>query len=204
MKKRVLELAGGPKSRVVIIPQASNLPAAGPKSAEKWREAGAEDVTLLDLTDPKAAVRTILHADLIWISGGDQGRLMKRLKGTGVPEAIHARYRAGATVGGASAGAAVMSRTMIARGGEEYPRPLANFPIFGEGLGLWPGVIVDHVLRRGGTVALLRVRVQIPAQPLAAGEVGVRVNKLSHWITFRIYAPAFVVSHAAAAEWLRV
>lgn len=148
MKKRVLDLAGGPKVRLVIIPQASNLPSSGPKSVEKWREAGAEDVTILDLTDPKAAVETINHADLIWISGGDQERLMKRLKDTGVPEAIHARYRAGATVGGASAGAAVMSKTMIARGGEDYPKPLANFPIFGEGLGLWPGVIVDqHFLK---------------------------------------------------------
>ena len=47
-----------------------------------------------------------------------------------------------------------MSKTMIARSGEDYPKPLANFPIFGEGLGLWPGVIVDqHFLKLRGSIA---------------------------------------------------
>ncbi|MDB5352283.1 MAG: cphB 1 [Planctomycetota bacterium] len=163
--KRTLALAGGPKTKIVIIPQASNLPGSGAKVALRWLQLGADNPAILDLTDPAAAVEMIRHADLIWIGGGDQERLMGRLKGTGVPEAIRARYHEGATIGGASAGAAVMSKTMIARGVEGYNKPLANFPLFGEGLGLWPGVIVDqHFLKRKRTDRLKRAVAEYPDQ----------------------------------------
>ena len=42
--------------------------------------------------------------------GGDQNRFMKAIDGTGLDEVIRARYRAGAMVGGTSAGAAVHRR----------------------------------------------------------------------------------------------
>ncbi len=161
--KKTLALAGGPKAKVVVIPQASDLATSGPKVASRWRDVGAQDVTILDISDAKAAVEVVNGADLIWIGGGDQERLMKRLKGTGVPEAILARYRDGATVGGASAGAAVMSKVMISRGGEEFPMPLANYPLFGEGLGLWPSVIVDqHFLKLRRTDRLKRAIAEYP------------------------------------------
>ncbi len=163
VRKRFLALAGGAACRVVVIPQASALPDSGPIAATRWRDLGAQNVTILDLADLVAAVDLIRHADLIWIGGGDQERLMRRLKGTGLPEAIRARYRDGATVGGSSAGAAVMSRTMISRGGEDFPKPLANFPIFAEGLGLWPEVIVDqHFLKLKRTDRLRRAVEEYP------------------------------------------
>src|SRR4051794_29580546 len=126
--KRTLELAGGPKAKIVLLPQGSSSPSSGPKGVRRWLDVGAGDVQILDLADPKAAVEVVLHADLIWIGGGDQTNLMRKLQGTGVPEAIRQRYRDGAVVGGASAGAAVMSKIMIARGVDEFPKPLANFP----------------------------------------------------------------------------
>jgi cyanophycinase len=146
MRRQVLDLAGGPKARVVVLPQASNDPKAGELLIDRWRAAGAEDVTALDISDPKKAVETVAKADLIWIRGGSQTRLMTALKGTGVPEAIHRRFREGAIVAGTSAGAAVMSEMMIA-GVDRRAAPM--HPIMAQGLGLWPEAIVDqHFDRR--------------------------------------------------------
>ena len=148
VKRRALEIAGGPKAKVVILPWASDLPEAGAKAEKRWREAGATDVSVLLRNEPKLAADAIRHADLVWIGGGDQERLMKRLKGTGIVEAIAAMHRDGGVVGGSSAGAAVMSGVMIERGVDEFPGPLSDYPILGRGLGLWPGVIVDqHFLK---------------------------------------------------------
>lgn len=145
LRRRVLDLAGGTKARVVALPQASNDPNAGPLLVDRWTKAGAEHVTALDISDPQKAVETVARADLIWIRGGSQTRLMGALKGTGVPEAIRRRFRDGAIVAGTSAGAAVMSEMMIA--GVDRRPPM--HAIMGQGLGLWPEAIVDqHFDRR--------------------------------------------------------
>lgn len=172
VKKRALDLAGGLKARIVIFPQASNLVTSGPKAEKKWREAGAENVVIVGLEDPKAAVAMVLAADLVWLSGGDQERLMKRLEGTGVIEAIRQRYHDGGIIGGSSAGAAVMSDVMIARSVDEYPKPLSDYPLMGRGLGLWPGVIVDqHFLKLRRTERLKRAMVEFP------GLVGIGIDE---------------------------
>lgn len=135
-------------AKVVIIPWASELPESGAKAAIRWREAGATNISVLVLDNPKLAADSIRKADLVWIGGGDQERLMRLMKGTGIPQAILDRYRDGGVIGGSSAGAAVMSGVMIERSVDEFPGPLSDYPIMGQGLGLWAGVIVDqHFLK---------------------------------------------------------
>src|SRR5581483_11523244 len=56
----------------------------------------------------------------VWFIGGDQNKLIAALRGTKTDSAMHARYRAGAVIAGTSAGAAVMSATMIT-GDERHP-----------------------------------------------------------------------------------
>src|SRR3954452_1370982 len=70
--KRALEVAGGPNAKVLIVPQASSDPTSGPESAKLWRERGAKDVTVLDVSDSTTARTAIANADLIWMPGGDQ------------------------------------------------------------------------------------------------------------------------------------
>src|SRR5439155_4806352 len=95
-----------------------------------------------------AAVKAVESADLIWMPGGDQNRLMEALMPTDVPAAIRARYRKGATVGGTSAGAAVTS-TLCLTGEADLDRIRHGTTAVREGLGLWPHVIVDqHFVRR--------------------------------------------------------
>ena len=145
IEEKILDLAGGKKAHVVVVPQASTDPTAGARTAARWHESGASEVAILDPANPEAAAAAIREADLIWVRGGNQNLLMSALAGTEIPEAIRKRFREGAVIGGTSAGAAVMSRVMIA-GRDPKDR---NAPRIAEGLGLWPEVIVDqHFLRR--------------------------------------------------------
>src|SRR5262249_42001702 len=80
-------------AKVLIVPQASAREDAGEGSAALWREAGAKEVRVLDLKDATTAVEAVKAAQVVWMPGGDQSRLMKALDGTGVPEAIRQRYR---------------------------------------------------------------------------------------------------------------
>src|SRR5262245_59911550 len=84
---------------------------------------------------------------------------MKTLTGTPIPDVIRRRFAEGSTIGGASAGAAAMSATMIAD--ESTPEgDTLRGPGTMEGLGLWPGAIVSpHFTERrrsGPLVTILR------------------------------------------------
>jgi cyanophycinase len=149
--KRTLELAGGGKAKVLVIPQASSEKNSWREAADRWKRAGAGDVAILDLSDPEKAVAAVMNADLIWMSGGSTMRLINALNKTELPEAIRRRYREGAVIGGSSAGATVMSKFMLS-GGRIY-----------EGLGLWPEAIVDqHFLARGRFKRLLEAVLDRP------------------------------------------
>ncbi|GAC1344601.1 MAG: hypothetical protein NVSMB14_08290 [Isosphaeraceae bacterium] len=160
LRKRTLELAGGPKAHVVLIPNASRDKSAWPIMVQRWVDAGAENVVVVDSTHPAKAVETVQSADLIWIRGGSQTLFMDSLQGTGVPEAIRTRFQQGAIIAGTSAGAAVMSDLMIAgwtRNADQRTLRTAH------GLGLWPETIVDqHFLRRARTDRLKGIVLQHP------------------------------------------
>jgi cyanophycinase len=145
---KTLFLAGGSKARVLIIPQASSRMEVGLLSEEMWRKVGAHHVTILDLKNDKSAQTAIKQADLIWMSGGNQERLMQALTRHGIVQAIRERFRrGGVTVGGTSAGAAVMSKIMLT--GDAQVDQLSTDLKTAEGLGLWPEVIIDqHYVRR--------------------------------------------------------
>ncbi len=146
--KRTLELAGGPKARMLIMPQSSASQDSGQRSTDYWRKNGAENISVLSLDDKEQALKSIKEADLIWMPGGDQNRLMKAIAGTGIAEAIRERYRAGATVGGTSAGAAVISGVMLT-GDADLEAIRQGNTTTSDGLDLWPGVIVDqHFVKR--------------------------------------------------------
>ena len=151
---RTLALAGGTNAVVVVLPQSSALEDAGNSSVKMWLDAGAKSASKVDFKDG-AAREALQAATLIWMPGGDQNRFMKAIDGTGLDEVIRARHRAGAVVGGTSAGAAVLSASMIT--GEADLQSLASRKTtLAKGLGIWPGAIVDqHFLRRQRSNRLL-------------------------------------------------
>jgi cyanophycinase len=150
-----LNLAGGPKARLVVIPTAS-IKADNPdqlKSFGYWKAQDVSSVLLLhtrrrELANDPAFSRALHQATGVWMSGGDQTNLVKAYRGTTVERELHDLLQRGGVIGGTSAGAAVMSSVMITGG-----NPL---PQVDSGFGLLPGVVVDqHLTRRNRIPRLL-------------------------------------------------
>jgi cyanophycinase len=152
-----LELAGGKKARLVIIPTAS-FKADHPHlltSPRYWKAEGVASVQLLHTRNRVEAnspefCRPLTEATAVWLSGGDQVNLENAYAGTAVERELRKVLARGGVIGGTSAGAAVMGDLMI-RGGN----PLAEL---GNGFGLLPGVVVDqHFTKRQRMPRLLGV-----------------------------------------------
>ena len=160
--QRAISLAGGPAAPIVVLPQASELPDTGDVAVAMWAKAGATNIRWLTLKDLAADRQAIEDASLIWFPGGDQNRLIRALEGTPLPEAIRARYAAGAVVGGTSAGAAVMS-AVILTGDADLQSITAGATKTAQGFALWPEVIVDqHFLKRQRHSRLISVVLDHP------------------------------------------
>lgn len=114
---------------------------------------------------------SLQHAKLIFITGGDQSRFMNVVLHTPIQQAILRAYNIGATVAGASAGAAMMSSHMITgnhlHGDTTYYetfRELRNDNIeIKEGLGLLTSAIIDqHFIIRSRYNRLLSALARYP------------------------------------------
>lgn len=160
-----VDLAGGRgKARIIVFAMASEEGrTGGEEKAQDLRALGAEARNVwVDrrqaMTDSVA--RLLDGATGVWFGGGDQVRLADILRGTPTERAIHARYAAGAVIGGTSAGAAVMSHVMLtgdeARPGGARPDSMLAWGtierenvLVNEGFALLTDAIVDqHFLRR--------------------------------------------------------
>jgi cyanophycinase len=154
---RTLNLAGGRSAIVAVLPQTYPNDSIGDAAVDLWKKTGAREVLKLKLDDMGRARTVLDRATLIWMPGGFQGLLMTTLAGTPIPDVIRRRFAEGATIGGASAGAAAMSATMIAD--ESTPEgESAGGPRTIEGLGLWPAAIVSpHFTERRRSGPLLAI-----------------------------------------------
>jgi cyanophycinase len=160
--RTALGLSGGASAVVAIFPQASELAETGDNAVDTWKKAGAKTAAWLDTKKPAEAIAALMDASLIWFPGGDQVRLVEAFAGTGIPEAIQRRYSEGATVGGTSAGAAVMSKVMIT-GDADLQSITAGKTKTIDGLGFWPQVIVDqHFLKRQRAARLISLVLDRP------------------------------------------
>lgn len=144
---RTLALSGGKDAIVAVLPQSSGEPDAGESSVKMWLDAGAREAAIVAFTGKDAAA-ALRRATLIWIPGGDQNRFMQAIERTGLAEVIRERHRAGATVGGTSAGAAVLADAMFT-GDADLKSIAARATVIAKGLGVWPEVLIDqHFLKR--------------------------------------------------------
>ncbi|MBC5836767.1 cyanophycinase [Flavobacterium muglaense] len=113
---------------------------------------------------------SLQKAKLIFITGGDQTRFMNIVNNTPIKTAIHDAYQNGSTIGGTSAGAAVMCEHMITGNqklNKEYSGTFDNIKYdnleTSEGLGLVKNVIIDqHFLKRSRYNRLLSALVEFP------------------------------------------
>jgi len=161
--ERTLSFSGGQRSIVAVLPQTYPTDTIADAAVAMWSTFGVRDVVKVSREDPAAARAALERATLIWMPGGFQGLLMRAIDGTPIPQLIRARFEAGVTIGGASAGAAAMSRTMIAD--ESAPDGHGiDGPATVEGLGLWPEAIVSpHFTERRRLNALIPIVTDHPA-----------------------------------------
>jgi cyanophycinase len=159
---KALELAGGKNAIVAVLPQASAEPDAGDSSVKMWLDAGAKAASKIAFSDADAAA-ALRRATLIWMPGGDQNRFMKEIGGTGLDDVIRERHRAGAAVGGTSAGAAVLAEVMFT-GDADLKSLIAGATVTAKGLGLWPEALIDqHFLKRQRDNRLISAVLDHPA-----------------------------------------
>lgn len=145
-RERFIELAGGPKAKIVVIPAMDPPPGDEEKWLDPWRACGARSVELLNAKDRAMANDPAFCARLneatgVWFSGGYQEILAERYVDTAAQKCLHDLLARNGVIGGCSAGAAIMSRVMIEEG--------EITPIEARGLDLISNAIVDqHFLRR--------------------------------------------------------
>lgn len=167
--RRFVQHCGGPQARIVVLTAASTVPQilwAGYERA--FAALGVQHCVELGLSsreeaDAPAAVREILAADGVFLTGGDQRRLLSVLGGSAVAEAMRrARAQRGLCVAGTSAGAAALSRQMLA-GGRAPLLPEKDVVLLDEGLDLMPGAIIDqHFSERRRLARLMSAVAQHP------------------------------------------
>lgn len=151
--------AGGDAARVVVLPQASEVVETGEIYAGQFRGMGVREVNILDFHEREEAgspekIELLRQASGIFITGGAQMRLASLFGGTVLEDELLAAYRRGCLVGGTSAGAAILSKTMIAygRGG---PTPRERIAQFSPGFGFTARFVFDQHFRQRDRIGRL-------------------------------------------------
>ena len=166
--KRVAKYIDPNKDKMLIATIATEYPE---KSYENYKtifnNLGIKNIEKLDISVREEAfekknIDLIKEADLLFFTGGDQLRITSMIGGSPVYDAIKELCINGGIIAGTSAGASVMSDTMIVEGNdEESPRKctLKMSP----GLGLVKNIIIDqHFAQRGRIGRLLTAIAQNP------------------------------------------
>jgi cyanophycinase len=166
---RFVELAGGAHGRIVVITAASVVAEhLWEVYAQAFRDLGATRLVHLLVTSRAEAsdeqhIRDIAEADGIFMTGGDQKRLLGLIGGTALDAEMHTALKVrGACIAGTSAGASAMSGHMLAQGHADQ-RPEKGAVSLGAGLGFLHRVVIDqHFSERHRLARLLSVVAQNP------------------------------------------
>ena len=154
---------------LVVVTAASNLP------DELWgtyepvfRDLGVRDVRHLHVDTRAEArdlerVRLLDDARVVFFTGGNQLKLTSQLGDTPVYHTVREFYERGGCVAGTSAGASVVTETMLVTGDSAASPHVADAVVMAPGFGFLPGVIVDqHFAERGRIGRLIGAVAQNP------------------------------------------
>jgi cyanophycinase len=167
--KRFVELSGGPDAKIVVITAASSVAENMWDTYDRaFADLGVTRHSHLHLQSRTEAnderhIRDVVDADGIFMTGGDQKRLLAIIGGTALDAEMHAALKLrGACIGGTSAGASAMSGHMLAQGRAEL-HPEKGSVSLGAGLGFLHKVVIDqHFSERQRLSRLLSVVAQNP------------------------------------------
>lgn len=173
--KKFLELAGGEKAEILIIPVASDFPEfAADVYTQAFRNLGVANPRVLRATSRQDVVQSDVEKLTdgltgVIITGGDQMRLVSLLGGTKLAEKLRDLVRDSEMVlAGTSAGAAAMSTSMIVRG-EPSSHPHKNAVKLSPGLGFLKNIIIDQHFTERGRISRLITAVSYNPYNLGVG-----------------------------------
>ncbi len=129
---------------------------------------GVKQIVHLDVPDREDLLRNprleiVENASVVFFTGGGQLRITTQFGGTRLCEQIQEFYRKGGTIAGTSAGASVMSDTMLVSGEADSSHRVGANLLMAPGLGYIKDVIIDqHFAERGRIGRLLGAVAQNP------------------------------------------
>ncbi|MDS1030296.1 cyanophycinase [Bacillota bacterium LX-D] len=166
--KKFIDLSGNEDARLVVMTAATEEPeTVGENYRRIFKDLGVKDIAVLNINSRQEAneqyyADTIKSSTGIFFTGGDQLRITSLLGGTSTYWALIDAYQQGIVIAGTSAGASVMSETMIVEGDSEEA-PKKNTLKMAPGMGFIKGVVVDqHFAQRGRIGRLLSAVAQNP------------------------------------------
>ncbi|MEP6902026.1 MAG: cyanophycinase [Actinomycetota bacterium] len=173
--KKFLELAGGEKAEILIVPVASDFPEfASDIYVQAFRRLGVANPRVLRATSRQDVISADAESLLdnvtgVFITGGDQMRLVSMLGGTKFAEVLRRMVSdTDLVLAGTSAGAAGMSTSMIVRG-ESTPHPQKNSVQLSPGLGFLKNIIIDQHFTERGRISRLITAVSYNPYNLGIG-----------------------------------
>lgn len=157
------------RGKLVIAPLASESPDEMWETYEPlMRRLGVRHVHHLRLEERSdgasvRAMKVLEDADAVFFTGGDQMRITSLIGDTPVFSRIYEIFADGGTIAGTSAGASIMSETMMIGGAGDASHRIGTGLRLAPGLGFLRDVIVDqHFAERGRIGRLLGVVGQNP------------------------------------------
>lgn len=169
--RRFVEVSGGEEARIAILPTASMLPDTGERYERLFTSLGVAEAYALPFSTREEAhhepwLERLDEASAVFLTGGNQLRISAILGGTPVAKAIRRLNASGVTVGGTSAGAAILSEHMIAYG-DGGGTPHAGQASLAPGFGMTNRVIIDQHFRQRDRLG--RLLAALSFNPFAVG-----------------------------------
>jgi cyanophycinase len=110
-----------------------------------------------------STLRVLDDARVVFFTGGDQLKITSRMGDTPIYSRVKEIFQAGGTLAGTSAGASVMTETMVVSGTSDDTNKIGDLIKLAPGFGFVGGVVVDqHFAQRGRVARLLGVVAQNP------------------------------------------
>ncbi len=173
--QKIVDLAGGNNSKIIVIPNASSVPLESALyNVEEFKTLGCGNVEYImfnrEDADKDSLVDKLSGATGIFFGGGDQAFLTRDLLGTKLLDEIKNIYENGGVISGTSAGAAVMSEVMIT--GNELKNKDSSYVFITiekgnveniEGFGFINSAIIDqHFIKRKRLNRLISMVLEYP------------------------------------------
>ncbi len=187
--KYVTQMVGESGAKLVVMTTATEKPEeVGLEYRNVFEKLGIRDIDILNINtrddaNADANCAKVEKATGIFFTGGDQLRITSILGGTRVCQSLNKLYLQGIPVIGTSAGASVMSNTMIVDGNNNDPARKCTLKM-APGLGLIQEVIIDQHFDQRGRIGRLLCGVAENPEMLGIGideDTSIRVYPDAHF-----------------------